>query len=258
MNIQQPPLWRWIKAGVAGFVSRNRALCGAWVRRHPRFFENPSYHHELRLRVDDDLAHPIGEVLEIGGIDRPFLSKGNGYCYVGLDVEDKPRCGEVYDRFVVQSIEDPVAGQYAVILSIYVLEHVRNNIASIQNIFDALQPNGATHHYVPGKGHPYALLLRLVGHRWQQRLIENLWPGSIVGGYKTYFHCCTARDMETLFCEIGFEGVRVQPFYRVSEYFAVFVPAFLAIATFENICKRFGWSYFASGFVISGRKPIGD
>jgi hypothetical protein len=44
----------------------------------------------------------------------------------------------------------------------------------------------------------------------------------------------------------------------VSEYFAIFVPAFLAVAAFENIVKRFGWSYFASGFVISGRKPTGD
>jgi hypothetical protein len=62
------------------------------VQRHPRFFANPSYEHELRLRVDEGLARSIGDVLEIGGIDRPFLSKGNGYCYVGLDVEDKPRC----------------------------------------------------------------------------------------------------------------------------------------------------------------------
>jgi SAM-dependent methyltransferase len=228
------------------------------VQRHPRFFANPSYEHELRLRVDEDLAHPIGDVLEIGGIDRPFLSKGNGYCYVGLDVEDKPQCHEVYDRFIVQSIEEPVAGQYGVILSIYVLEHVRNNVAGIQNIFDALRPGGSTHHYVPGKGHPYALGLRLVGHKWQQRLIGNLWPDSVAGGYKTHFHCCTARDMEDLFCEIGFEDVRVRPFYRVSEYFAIFVPAFLAVAAFENIGKRFGWSYFASGFVISGRKPTGD
>jgi len=52
--------------------------------------------------------------------------------------------------------------------------------------------------------------------------------------------------------------VRVRPFYRVSDYFAVFAPAFLAIAAFENFCKRFDLSYFASGFVISGHKPRGD
>jgi len=240
------------------FVSWNRALCKTLVERHPRFFENPSYHCELRLRVDEDLAQSVGEVLEIGGIDRPFLSKGNGYSYVGLDVDHKPQCHEVYDRFIVQSIEDPVTGPYGVILSIYVLEHVRNNIASIQNVYDALTPGGSTHHYVPGKGHPYAWALRLVGHKWQRRLIANLWPGSVVGGYKTYFHCCTAKNMESLFREIGFDDVRARPFYRVSEYFAVFVPAFVAVATFENFCNRFGLSYFASGFVISGRKPIGD
>jgi len=256
VNIDQRADWAdRLRAGVARFVAWNRALCSELVRRHSRFFDNPSYPCELRRRVGADLAQPSGEVLEIGGIDRPFLSKGEGYRYVGLDVEEKPRCKEVYDRFIVQSIEQPVAGRYGVILSIYVLEHVQNNVASIQNVFDALEPGGSTHHYVPGKGHPYAMALRLIGHKWQQRLIRRLWPDSVVGGYKTYFHRCTARSMDALFREIGFEDVRVRVFYRVSEYFAVLVPAFVAIAAFENLCRRFGWSYFASGFVISARKP---
>ncbi len=247
---------RRLKAGALRFVAWNRALCARLVARHPRFFENPSYEDELRRRIEADLAKPVAEVLEIGGIDRPFLTKGGDYRYVGLDVEEKPRCHEVYDRFIVQSIEAPVAGRYGAIISIYVLEHVRDNVAAVRNIFEALEPGGSTHHYVPGKGHPYAWILRLVGHRWQRRLIRALWPDSDVGGYRTYFHHCTPRRMQTLFCELGFEDVRVRAFHRVSEYFAVFLPAFVAIAAFENLGRRFGWSYFASGFVISGRKPV--
>ncbi len=44
-------------------------------------------------------------------------------------------------------------------------------------------------------------------------------------------------------------------YYRANDYFAFFFPAFVAITAFENLCRRFDWSYFASGFVISGRKP---
>jgi len=248
---------RRLKEGALRFVAWNRALCARLVERHPSFFENPSYEDELRQRIGEALGRPVAEVLEIGGIDRPFLSKNAAYRYVGLDVEEKPRCHEIYDRFIVQSIEDPVAGRYGVILSIHLLEHVKNNLAAIQNIFDALEPGGSTHHYVPGKGHPYALILRLIGHRWQQRLIGALWPGSVVGGYKTYFNHCTPRRMKALFGELGFEEVRVRAFYRVSEYFAIFLPAFVAVAAFENLCKRLGWSDFASGFVISGRRPAG-
>jgi hypothetical protein len=61
-----------LKAGIERFVARNRALCKILVQHRPRYFANPSYEHELRLRVGEDLAHSIGDVLEIGGTDRPF------------------------------------------------------------------------------------------------------------------------------------------------------------------------------------------
>ena len=110
--------------------------------------------------------------------------------------------------------------------------------------------------HVPGKGHPYALALRLVGAKLQRRLIRMLRPKEVaISGYPAFFHHCTAAGMARLFEGVGFEGVRVSNYYRANDYFAFFFPAFVAITAFENLCRRFGWSYFASGFVISGRKP---
>lgn len=246
-------------SGLQRFVAANRALSQALERRFPRFFGFPSYQDELRGRIVASLADCSGDVLEIGGIDRPFLSKSDGYRYVGMDIEEKPRCHEVYDRFVVQSVEDPIPGPYDLVLSITLLEHVRDNESSIANIFAALRPACTTHHYIPGKGHPYALALRAVGPRWQKRLIRVLRPGSVEEtGYPTFFDHCTARDMARVFERAGFEGIRVRSFYRANDYFAFFVPAFIAITAFENLCRACGWSYFASGFVISGRKPVAD
>ncbi len=241
------------------FVAANRALGNACERRFPRFFGFPSYQDELRKRIATNLAERSGDVLEIGGIDRPFLSKNDGYRYVGMDIEDKPRCYDVYDRFVVQSVEDPIDGKYDVVMSITLLEHVRNNDASILNIFEALRPGCETHHYVPGKGHPYALALRLVGPEWQKRLIRILRPkAAAVTGYPTFFHRCTSEDMANLFEGIGFEDVQVTNYYRANDYFAFFFPAFVAVTAFENICKALDWTYFASVFVITGRKPKDD
>jgi SAM-dependent methyltransferase len=246
---------REIRSGFRRFVDANRALCQACERRSPGFFGFPSYQDELRRRIDADLATESGEVLEVGGIDRPFLSKGHGYRYVGMDIEDKSQCHEIYDQFVVQSIEKPIEGEYGVIMSITLLEHVQDNLVSIRNIFDAVRPGGSTHHYVPGKGHPYALALRAVGPKWQKRLIPILRPGVVEEtGYTTFFDYCNATEMAQLFREVGFEEVRVRIFYRANDYFAFFFPAFIAVTAFENWCKMFGWSYFASGFVISGRK----
>ncbi|MBW2493157.1 MAG: hypothetical protein JRE43_00255, partial [Deltaproteobacteria bacterium] len=77
-------------------------------------------------------------------------------------------------------------------------------------------------------------------------------------GYPAFFDHCTAGDMARVFESVGFEDVRLKSFYRANDYFAFFFPAFVVVTAFENLCKRFGWSYFASGFVISGRKPAGD
>jgi hypothetical protein len=246
-------------ASLRRFVAANRALCQALELRFAGFFGFSSYQDELRRRVVASLEGCSGDVLEIGGIDRPFLAKDGQYRYVGMDIEEKPRCHDVYDRFVVQSVEDPIGGEYDLVMSITLLEHVRDNASSIANIFDALRPVRETHHYVPGKGHPYALALRAVGPKWQKRLIYALRPNSVEEtGYPTFFDHCTARDMVRVFEGVGFEDVRVRVFYRANDYFAFFFPAFIAVTAFENICKALGWSYFASGFVISGRKPTGD
>jgi hypothetical protein len=256
-----------LKARIAGmsmpvlrrFVSGNRALCRRIELRFPSFFGFSSYQDELRSRIDARLEACSGDVLEIGGIDRPFLSKDDQFEYVGMDIEEKPRCHDVYDRFVVQSVEDPIGGEYDLVMSITLLEHVRDNASSIANIFAALRPARETHHYIPGKGHPYALALRAVGPKWQRRLIRVLRPNSVEEtGYPAFFDHCTARDMARVFEDVGFEDIRVRNFYRANDYFAFFFPAFIAVTAFENVCKAFGWNYFASGFVISGRKPTTD
>ena len=64
--------------------------------------------------------------------------------------------------------------------------------------------------------------------------------------------------MANLFEDVGFEDVQVTNYYRANDYFAFFFPAFVAVTAFENICKAFGRTYFASGFVITGRKPKDD
>ena len=245
-----------LMSSVRSFVAWNRRICRSCEIRFPAFFRFPSYQQELRRCIDADLANDPGDVLEVGGIDRPFLSKGSGYRYVGMDTEEKPRCHEVYDGFIVQSIEQPISGFFGLIMSITLLEHVPDNHASIKNIFDALRPGGATHHYVPGKRHPYALALRMVGPTWQKKLIRILRPDSVEEtGYAAYFDRCSTYQMRRVFEEVGFLGIEVRAFYRANDYFAFFFPAFLLVTGFENLCRILGMRYFASGFVISGRKP---
>lgn len=239
------------------FIEWNRRVCYAMVRRFTGFFHKLTYQQVLMDRIERTIeAEKPTRVLEAGGIDRPLLSKGRGFTYVGMDIDEKPTCHQIYDRFLVQSVESPIDGKFDMIVSITLLEHVPDNRSAVRSMYDALEPGGVMHHYIPGKGHPYALILRLVGPEWQKRLIAVTRPkAKDVTGYPTFFDHCTARGMTRLFRETGFEDIDIDVHYGANDYFSFFVPAFVLITAFENLCRRLGLSYFASGYVISARKP---
>lgn len=241
---------------IRSFVVLNRRICQALAERFPRIVNQENYHHMIRNRIAADLPDTPGDVLEVGGIDRPLLTKNSGFTYDGMDIEEKEECLRIYDHFIVQSIEEPIERRYGMIVSMTLLEHVRDNRASIRNIFDALIPGGTTHHYAPSAHHPYSLCLRAVGPSLQKTLIRLLRPAAVgETGYPAFFDHCSVKRMRELFVESGFQEIDVVAFYDANDYFAFFVPAWIAVVFFELACKRLGWSYFASGFVISARKP---
>jgi hypothetical protein len=241
---------------IRSFATWNRRGCQALARRFPGLIGRERYHDVFRQRVTADLAKLRGDVLEVGGIDRPMLTKGAGFGYDGVDIEGKEECHRIYDNFFVCSIEKPLGKSYGMIISMALLEHVCDNRASVRNMFDALLPGGTTHHYLPSARHPYAMCLRAIGPKWQKILIRHLRPAAVQRtGYPAFFDHCSIEKMRALFLETGFEEVDVKPFYGANDYFAFFIPAWISIVLFEFVCRRLGWRYFASGFVISARKP---
>lgn len=240
------------------FVRLNQTIAQKMVDNFPHFFSAENYLEELKRRVlDGCTSRNAKDLLEVGGIDRPLLKRSPSYTYHGLDIEAKERCFSIYDGFIVQSIEDPLAQQYDLIFSTTVLEHVRDNARAFASIFSGLRPHGETHHYVPSKHHPYSLCLRLVGPRLQRVLISHLrpWAGLEITGYPAFFDRCSPDQMRKLLAESGFEDVEIRHYYRANDYFAFFLPAFLVVTLFENLCRAANWRFFCSGMVISARKP---
>lgn len=118
------------------FVRFNRKLSHALVRNFPGTFAGKPYGQVLMERITADLAQRSGAtVLEVGGIDRPLLKKSLNFRYHGMDIESKERCYELYDEFLVQSIEKPVPAQYQMIISMTLLEHVPNNAAAVRSMY---------------------------------------------------------------------------------------------------------------------------
>lgn len=242
------------------FSKWNRKVARTLEKRLPRFFQSPDFRKELLQRIHDSKKScDPRTILEIGGADRPLLTKGQDFIYHGVDIENKDDCCEVYDTFIVQTIEQPLTHEYGMIISITLLEHVSNNQASIRNMFRALHPCGTTHHYTPSKWHPYSVALRILGPVWQKRLIPVLRPGTEeVAGYPAYFNYCSVNELRRLFENTGFTDINTRAYYRGNDYFAFFLPLFIIVTAFENLCKWLKWDYFASGFVISAHKPRED
>jgi hypothetical protein len=241
---------------IKSFVRFNKRLSAYCERRWPQIFSGDNCTQELLSRISNDIAvRKPHRILECGGIDRPLLEKSANYVYIGLDIEDKPGCHAVYDEFHVQSVEQPFGTRADMIISITLLEHVRNNDDAVKQMHAALTARGTTHHYVPSKYHPYSLILRLVGPRLQKKLLDLLRPeAGEVAGYPAFFDRCSPREMQRLFESVGFTEVDVRSFFRANDYFDFFFPAYLFITAFENLCRSLRWRFWCSGFVITAAK----
>jgi SAM-dependent methyltransferase len=242
------------------FINWNRKAARGLETKFPLVFAGPPFQLELGRRIAADLTkHQPKTVLEVGGINRPFLKKSAAYEYVGLDIDVQPECYAVYDRFIVQSIEIPLAISADMIISVTLMEHVPNNDAAVATMHAALNPGGTTHHYIPSKWHPYSVALRVVGPALQKKLIPFLRPAAVdVTGYPTFFNHCAPAAMRELFAKHRFKDIDIYPFYRANDYFAFFLPVYVLISLFENLCAVLKWRALASGFVISARKGMPD
>jgi len=239
------------------FVRLNRDCSLALGSGNPRYEPQRSYQRDLLDWIHASIEE-VGakRILEAGGIDRPLLSRSANYRYIGLDIEERERCFEVYDEFVVRSIEESLPEKYDLLISITLLEHVPNNLAAFKSIFDSLVPGGKTLHYVPSKWHPYSVSLRILGPKLQERLIPILRSGSEdITGYPAFFDYCSISEMKKLMADQGFTDIRVIPYYRANDYFAFFVPLYWLVSMFENFCEKFDLEALASGYVICGTKP---
>jgi SAM-dependent methyltransferase len=238
------------------FVSLNVKQTKALDRRFPHFVHKNSYRDELLSLINDFInKRQLSHVLEIGGIDRPLLKKSPKIEYSGLDIEYKDRCEEFYDHFQVQSIEEPIFGTYDLIVSTALLEHVHNNTLSFAHMHKALKTGGCIIHYAPSKYHPYSLILRFTGPKIQKWLIKAFRPwAKQTTGYPVFFDKCSPNDIKKLSINSGFRQIKIIPFFRANDYFRFFIPAYILVTLWENICRRLKLAQFCSGFIIVASK----
>lgn len=244
------------------FVGRNKSMCRFVNQRWPGFalYAKGASHPEVLVRriaraISQRTDAPRVKVLEIGGGDQPLWHRAENVQYDGLDIRWSDSWARVYDSFHTQSIEGPIAGSYDLIISLAVLEHVRDNGLAVASMYRSLAEGGTMIHYLPSRFHPYSLALRLVGPGWQKKLISLLRPwAQETTGYPTHFDHCSPNEMRALLARTGFREIKTTPFYRASDYFCFFFPFFVLVTLWDNLCRRLDWKQMCHGFILEARK----
>lgn len=237
-------------------VCFNMELTKSFDRKFPNFTVRESFIDKLILIIQSLIEqNEFGHILEVGGIDRPLLKRSEKIEYDGIDIEYRENSKDLYDNFYMQSIEEPIQKSYDLIISTSLLEHVKNNTLGFTQMYNALNHNGRIVHYTPSKYHPYSMILRSIGVNLQRKLIKFLRPWAQDStGYQAYFDKCSPRKMEILSQTQGYRQIKIIPFYRANNYFRFFLPAYILVTLWENICRRYNWKLLCSGFIIIARK----
>lgn len=238
-----------------GFLRGNKAVC-RWLTERGFVQRDVALNVRFCDYVNGLLAeNPDMRILEVGGSSRPFLPKGSGAEYVGLDIDQVVSNTGVYDRWMVRSVEEPIPGTYDLVFSAYLLEHVPDNRRSMANMAGCLEPGGHLICVFPCGCHPYSLATRLVGNRMQQWLIRVLRPESLGRtGYPVHFDQCTPGAFGKLLEQNGLQVEKQVIAWGASSYFDFFVPFFLAIKLFNRVAQLLGIRLVSSGMLVHARK----
>ena len=238
------------------FIQFNKSFCKNLEKFFPNFFgTNEDWNKDLKKIIETyiDSKKPK-KILEVGSSNRPIIKKSRDYSYFGLDIE-KISDHNIYDKFLVQSIENKLDQKFDMIISKTLLEHVQDNTKSFTTIYEALNVDGVTMHYIPSKFHFYSVILRIVGHKCQKFLINYTRPETkSLTGYPAFFHKCSPKQLKELCKNVGFKKIETIYFYRATDYFSFFIPAFIIVAIFENLFKYFNLNFFVSGMILIAKK----
>jgi hypothetical protein len=191
-------------------------------------------------------------VIEIGGADRPLFSIKELEHYVGIDVDNSFKWQNVYSEYYCQSCENMFVPKVKadLVVSKYVLEHIRDNVLVFANIKLWLAPGGVSVHLLPLGYHPFSLLNKLFGNRIAKVLIPVFRPGTeVLTGYKAYYNQCNSIQLEKELSKLGLR-YNIEYFFGAEDYFGFFFPLALIVHFFNRLAAFFGFNILASNAVV--------
>jgi 2-polyprenyl-6-hydroxyphenyl methylase/3-demethylubiquinone-9 3-methyltransferase len=197
-------------------------------------------------------------VLDVGGGKHPAISlqtkQDLGLHIVGLDISDVELLqapAGAYDHIVVGDVATVnIPGQYDLIFSRSVIEHVQDPASAIENLSRVLAPGGTMAHFMPCRNAPFAIINRVLGNRVARQVLFTLFPDKRHdSGFQAFYNHCTPTELAALIGGRGLEVVKVIPYYK-SDYASFFAPFYTLEMLRQALMCYLDWQNYAETFSI--------
>jgi SAM-dependent methyltransferase len=229
-----------------------------------RHFGRSNGYHEFHNRVVPELLTPGLRVLDVGGGKFPAISAATrqrlGLRVDGLDISrdelERAPTGS-YDQLIVgDAAEVEIAGPYDLIISVAVLEHVRDSRTALTNLAGALAEGGRMAHFIPCVNTLFASVNRLLGNGVARRLLHGLDPEARrLAGFKCYYRHCSPAAVRRICAVSGLETERLKAYF-FSEYTRFLLPVYCLELLRQLTLQWLGAKELCESFLIVARKPV--
>jgi SAM-dependent methyltransferase len=190
------------------------------------------------------LLVPGVQILDVGAGRYPTIGPSDrptGCHYVGLDIEAEEieAAGPgAYDESIVGDITAPLDrdGEFDLVLSWQVLEHVSPLAGAFENLRATLRPGGTMLAQLTGSNAAFALLGRLMPHAVRVRIATGLLGHKEEEKFPTRYDRSSYSALRQLLN--GWSDVEIVPFFRGASYFGFWRPAQRAYLAYESAVER--------------------
>lgn len=141
------------------------------------------------------------------------------------------------------------AGQFDVVFSRSLAEHVKNGRALHRNVLELLRPGGVAFHMIPTLYAPAFVLNRLMPETLSRSILHFFFPRRRTDAPKfpAYYSWCygNSAKMEKMLRSVGYGDVRIRNFYGTEYFESIPVVKQLAEA-FSALAAKNDWSSVGS------------
>lgn len=249
---------QWPTSALRAFVRWNRRVSHALPMPHTRDF-----HTEYERVVRDAIQASAPRVVaDVGGGRRcPFAAgRPPGTRIVAVDVSEAELRGntDVDEIRVADATQRlPFAdASVDLVTSRSVLEHLPDLGAFFAEAARVLRPGGEMIHTFPCRFAPFALLNRALPSSITRRALDAFLEDGTAGyhGFPASYDRCYPDAVTRLLAANGFAVGELRLSFYQSEYFAFFVPAYVASCAYELAARGLGARNLCAYMLLTARK----